>query len=264
MTRFNLATPGRELSIRTKPGWLNERFELFEKYCLPAMAAQTSDKFHWVIYFDKDTPDAFKDRIERLRQDVPFTPYYTGLFDGDGWSRSLHELFAPTDGMILTTRLDNDDSLSCDFIERLHAAIEAQGLAPGAYNFRNGVICSHDQLYSISHDSAPFFSWLEPLADTLRTAPNIHHMRIAESGSVFQIDGAPAWMQVIHETNVSNRIRGRRMDPQDIAGMFPAQILEALSTVTPAALAFDHTILSQLRLARDGLAGLLRGSHTRR
>ena len=89
-------------------------------------------------------------------------------------------------------------------------------------------------------------------------------MRIAESGAVFQIDGAPAWMQVIHETNVSNRIRGRRMDPQDIAGMFPAQILEALSTVTPAALAVDHTILSQLRLARDGLAGLLRGSHTRR
>ena len=87
-TRFNLATPGRELAIRTQPGWLLERFQLFELWCLPSVAAQTSRNFTWLIYFDEGTPEVFRKRIANLQRVFPFVPVFTGLFPGDGWARS--------------------------------------------------------------------------------------------------------------------------------------------------------------------------------
>ncbi len=46
LTRFNLATPGRESAIRNRPGWLAERFDLFERICLPSVASQTCRDFN--------------------------------------------------------------------------------------------------------------------------------------------------------------------------------------------------------------------------
>lgn len=262
LTRFNLATPGRESAIRNKPGWLEERFALFETYCLPSVAAQTDQDFHWLIYFDEHTPEDFKARIGRLSENGSlFTPYYTGMFPGEGWGRSIHEVLTPTGQYVLTTRLDNDDSLAVDFMARLHAEIHAHDMAEGAYNFRQGAICQGDRLYAIAHESAPFFSLLEPLSDTLCTAPNIHHMRIAEGRPVIQIDGAPAWMQIVHGTNVSNRVRGRRVAPAYIEGLFPTAISDQLSPVSDLALWSDHNITGRVRRLRDGLVNALRREH---
>ena len=74
MTRFNMPTPGRESHIRSRPGWLAGRFELFERYCLPSIAAQTTRDFHWVVYFDVETPPEFRARIEACRAVFPFVP----------------------------------------------------------------------------------------------------------------------------------------------------------------------------------------------
>ena len=262
LTRFNLATPGRESAIRTKPGWLEERFALFETYCLPSVAAQTDRNFHWLIYFDEHTPDDFKARIDRLSENgTLFTPYYTGMFPGEGWGRSIHEVLAPTGDYVLTTRLDNDDSLAVDFMARLHAEVHAHGMAEGAYNFRQGAICQDDRLYAIVHESAPFFSLLEPLSDTLCTAPNIRHMLIAEGRAVFQIDGAPAWMQIVHGTNVSNKVRGRRVAPSYIAGLFPEAISQKISPVSDFALWSDRNLAGRVRGLRDGLLNALPRKH---
>lgn len=104
MTRFNLATPGRESAIRNRPGWLAQRFDLFERYCLPSVAAQTVRDFKWIIYFDKDTPEDFRARIERLREVFPFTPYFTGLFPGTGWRESITATLPRDTPMLLTSR----------------------------------------------------------------------------------------------------------------------------------------------------------------
>ena len=81
LTRFNIASPGREVAIRNSPGWLDRRFGLFEQFCLPSIAGQTERNFHWLIYFDKDTPAEFRERIERDRQIYNFTPRYVAMFD---------------------------------------------------------------------------------------------------------------------------------------------------------------------------------------
>ena len=256
MTRFNLATPGRELALRTQPGWLEGRFELFERFCLPSIAAQTCRNFQWIIYFDKDTPDTFKSRIEELRSVFPFVPYYTGLFPSEGWRNSIRDTFAPDTPLLLTTRLDNDDALANDYVARLHATITETGPRPGAYNFRNGLIRRGSALYALSHDSNAFFSWLEPVSDEMRTAPSILHMKIGEHGMVYQIDGPPAWLQIVHETNVSNKVRGRRVRPETAMDRFPESATSGIADFPVAIGMMDRLALEPIRMIRDQLASM--------
>src|SRR6056297_2423472 len=115
MTRFNLATPGREAAMRNDPGWLADRFELFEDYCLPSVAAQTERGFYWILYFDENTPPEYKERITALRDVFPFHAYYTGLFPSEGWPRSVSETVSVETPFLLTSRLDNDDALSTEY-----------------------------------------------------------------------------------------------------------------------------------------------------
>lgn len=257
MTRFNLATPGREFSIRTQPGWLEGRFDLFERYCLPSVAAQSSRDFEWIIYFDIDTPQVFKDRITTLQKVFPFRAFYTPMFGQTGWQDSIRSEIAPTTPLLLTTRLDSDDALANTFFERLHAEIEAGGQSSGIYNFRQGLIRRGEAVYKMVHDSNPFFSVLEPNDAAIRTAPGIHHMAIHEAGAVVQIEGAPAWMQVVHETNVSNRVRGWRMVPDaSLRAHFPTAAVEGLKppSLTERAL---EAVMGPVRRGRDRIVALI-------
>jgi hypothetical protein len=261
MTRFNLATPGRESDLRNRPGWLTRRFELFERYCLPSVAAQTLKNFRWVIYFDEHTPEAFRARIEAARAVAPFTPYYTGLFPAEGWPRSLHELTpeAERTPWLLTSRLDNDDGLARDHMERLHAAL-AGVAAPErmALNFTEGFVLGRRRLYAHRHASNAFASWLEPFAPDALTAMGIRHMHFSDHGPVRQIGGPGAWLQVVHEENVSNRIRGRRVSPDAARERFPEGIAAELAPIDAVEAAFENALLTPLRDARDAAVGLAR------
>lgn len=253
MTRFNLATPGRESSIRNKPGWLDYRFELFERYCLPSIAAQTSPDFSWIIYFDEGTPAVFRERIEKLRSVFPFIPYFTGLFPSHGWRTSVLDVIAPKTPLLLTTRLDNDDAVACDFVERLHDHVRGHNETEGAYNFVNGLVCGETALYSHHHESNAFFSLLEPVGPEMRTAPSIRHMDLAQTARVFQIEDKPMWLQLVHETNVSNKIRGRRVSPDLAGNRFPPAVVADLKPVTDFNLHAENLFLRPLREARDAL-----------
>ncbi len=260
MTRFNLATPGRESALRNRPGWLAGRFELFERYCLPSVAAQTvgAGGLRWIIYFDEATPQEFQDRVAELQRVVPFEAYYTGLFPAEGWARSINERFGQATPLLLTTRLDNDDALAADFAERLRAAVAAAGAAPGIYNFTQGYVAGGGALYGLKHLSNPFFSVLSPWDAAPVTAPSIHHMAIADHGPVHQLGGAGAWMQMIHDGNVSNKIRGRRLPQSALDGRFPAAIAAELAPAGPLAITLENAVLTPVRSLRDRLSELRR------
>lgn len=253
MTRFNLATPGRESAIRNRPGWLAERFALFEHYCLPSVAGQTCRNFHWIIYFDEATPPEFRDRIKACQTVFPFVAYFTGLFPASGWPNSIRESFAFQPDMLLTTRLDNDDALALDCVERVQAAVRDAGVAPGGYNFTNGCILGDGALYRLGHPSNAFFSFVAAYSDEVVTAPSIQHMDLARHGPVRQIGGPTAWMQIVHGGNVSNKIRGQRISAAEIDGTFPTGVVAEVKPVGRAARMIDTVVSGSLRGARDGL-----------
>lgn len=60
--------------------YLDYRFNLFEKVCLPSVKNQTCQNFKWLVLFDSRTPVQFRKRIEGLQKCYPsLFPYYIDL-----------------------------------------------------------------------------------------------------------------------------------------------------------------------------------------
>lgn len=70
ITRFNLPIFQKrdcgESVDNINSAFLKDRFEIFERYCLPSIANQTCKNFKWLVMFDINTPKVFKERLKRL------------------------------------------------------------------------------------------------------------------------------------------------------------------------------------------------------
>ena len=105
----------------------------------------------------------------------------------------------------------------------MQAAVAAAEPRRAAFNLTNGYVFDGRRAYAHAHPSNAFASLLEPW-DTARTVSDVQHMDLAAAGPVVQVDGPGGWLQVVHGGNVSNKIRGRRVPPAELAGRFPASI----------------------------------------
>ena len=264
MTRFNVARPNRHDPMRLDPGWLAGRFELFEKYCLPSVAAQAGENFTWMIYFDADTPQPLRDRVEACRRVYPFVAYYGGTVSAAFWPASVAETLGQKTPQktpwLLTTRFDNDDALAGDFVARLQAAVAAAAPpARGSWNFPRGFVLEGGKLYALTHMANPFASWLEPWGEKTRTAISINHLKMTRVAPVTQVEGGAAWLQVVHGGNVSNKVRGRRVPPAEARGRFPASAVADLRAASGLEIALENLVLTPIRSARDTAVSMLRG-----
>ena len=259
MTRFNVERPKRHDPMRLDPGWLAGRFDLFEKYCLPSVAAQGTRDFHWILYFDAATPQPLRDRIEACRKVFPFIPCFAARISTEFWPRSLVEMLPTRTPWILSTRFDNDDALSVDHVARLHAAVAGQVVpVRGSLNFPAGFILEGGRLYALRHMSNAFSSWLEPWDGKTRTVISINHLRMGKVGPLAQLDEAPAWLQVVHGGNVSNKVRGRRVPAEAAAGRFPAPVIADLRAASGLEIGLENLVLTPVRGARDRAVALVR------
>lgn len=261
ITRFNLATPGREVAYRTRPGWLEERFVLFERYCLPSIAAQSCQDFGWIVYFDEGTPAWARERIEAARAVRDFHPCYTGLFDGTGWARTVRErIGAPQPGrMLLTSNLDNDDALSRDYVARVQqAARDHAGLGRFAVNVPQGLVLSGAAVFAHRHLQNAFTNLAEPDDRAFATTMTIRHMELADHVPVVQAEGPAGWLQVVHGGNVSNRVRGRRVGREEAVRQFPAEVLGEIADPSLVTRAMETLVIAPLRHARDRAFALAR------
>lgn len=123
ITRFNLLhMPGCSVPDRkTWIAWTNGRFSIFQNFCLPSIINQTNKKFKWLIYFDATTPSEFDDQINSLmRYDFIDICYANGYDDFQvKYSQDIQQRISSNTKWIITSRLDNDDCLHCQAIERI-------------------------------------------------------------------------------------------------------------------------------------------------
>lgn len=249
ITRFNIASPGREVPIRNTPGWLERRFDLFEAYCLPSIAAQEQGQFQWLIYFDQETPAEFRKRIDRARERVAFEPIFVGPFSMSEVAADVQARLATRLGRIVTTRLDNDDAIANDLLQRIR--LQAEQLPDGTIiNFRDGIALSQGRLYAATDTSNPFTSLVEQAegAQTIWAAP---HTELASRFAIRQVLDEPSWLQVVHGENVTNRIKGRRLADKDVMARFTLSPKVAIRSTGRIALAADRLALFPIRQARE-------------
>jgi len=277
LTRFNLPSSGSESLVRAKEGWLRQRVELFERYCMPSVAAQGVKDFHWIIYFDPESPEWLMTRISEWCSDGAFTPIFRESVGHAELVGDLRAVSGARRPRLITTNLDNDDGLATDFIERLQKAPVSSPRA--ALYLSRGLIKRDGRVYLRTDRDNAFCSvaedWTEPAgcwADW--------HNRLALQMPVIEIGGAPGWLQVIHGLNVSNRVRGRQVAPTDYRQLFGSS-LDDVFAPNAGQLAMDalwnapHRIIKEtgraavkravLRLAgEDGLDRLKAGLVVRR
>ena len=212
ITRFNLKA--KEWTVtknQTKvldDNWLKNRFQLFEKYCLASLVAQNNKNFEWVIFFDKETPQFFKDKIEVYKQQLPnLVPFFVENM----------ELFLPTiqehiknnnQKYVITTRLDNDDCVSKFFVEEIQKNFNKQEYE--ALDFIDGYslqISPDFKLGKKRHLYNPFISLVEKNQNP-KSVWSRSHTSWKRETRIKRILDKRIWMVIIHQENKVNEFDG--------------------------------------------------------
>ena len=269
LTRFNCRFAARWTDRALDPAWLGPRFDLFERYCLPSVLSQTRPPDRWVIFFDAETPAPFRQRAETLAERTGdlARPHFVITLTG----RAIRDAIvaaAGDSGRVLSTRLDNDDAIARDFGQRLRAADAAAVAGAGAghearhwLNFPRGLIARGGRVWSHRDPHNAFVTLATPTSSA-QDPWVVPHPRIGEIAPVVQADGdggeAPAWLQVVHGGNVSNKVRGRRVAADAVARHFAVRHDFADPGGDAAARLADRLLLGPLRDARDAAAALAR------
>jgi hypothetical protein len=266
LTRFNLPSIGVESLVRAREGWLRDRVELFERYCLPSVRGQTNQQFHWLVYLDPESPTWLKDRIAELSADGCFTPMFRASVSRQDLVSDLRSVSGGRRDELLTTNLDNDDALANDFVERLQAA-DMSGEATAIY-LVDGLIKHGSRVFRRTDRRNAFCSVRERWDAPVTCWADWHNL-LGERMAVLEVDGEPAWLQVIHDFNVSNRVRGRRVAPEpyrrafsgmldDVAAPGPLEVLADVVVARPRRYLREsgRAALKQLIMTTVGKEGL--------
>jgi hypothetical protein len=253
LTRFNVRVRARWSRAGADPAWLANRFDLFERYCLPTVRSQTATDFRWLIYFDASTSEEHLDRARAaLRGIEQASIVLIDAFDREAWLPPILEAISPGAERVITTRLDNDDALHPDFLRTIQRAAQSAS-RPMFLNLTRGYTLRDNRLYEVRDRSNAFLSLVESNAD-IETVWVKPHTEATSFAPVQQVDAPPSWLQVIHGANVSNRVRGKRV-PSRRLHEFGLPVDGADSAL---AILADNLSRYPARLARDAAVGVAR------
>ena len=170
LTNFNVRLGWtRDVHGRTTltPEWMENRWRLFETFCLPSVRCQTDPRFRWLVRFDPATPEAHRERFRRLTTGMTNV---IPLWRAEPFSAVIGALLDPSTELLLTTRLDNDDAIHRTAMARIRAAVG--DAAPEFLNFSEGCVLvltgDRPKMLRYSHDSNPFLSLVERVEITAR------------------------------------------------------------------------------------------------
>ena len=251
LTRYNLPSEGVESLIRAKDGWLRERTELFERYTVPSVRAQLGEDIHWIVYVDTETPQWLLDKMYAWRDEGLLAPMLRTSVSPEDRARDIREVVGREAGPVITSNLDNDDGLAIDFVQRLR---EAPVTAPRtALYIAHGLITNGSRCFLQEDRTNAFCAVREDLAD-LETCWMDWHNRLGLHMDVVEVEGEPGWQQVIHGTNVSNRVRGTMVDPAPYRRTFPT-LGDEIQAPTQAEVLKDRYVEAPTRWLRDSARG---------
>lgn len=246
LTRFNLPSGGAESRIRARQGWLEKRACMFDAITVPSVRRQTAD-VRWIVYLDPLSPVWLKERMQGYEEEGVLIPLYREDVPRSVLVADLHRVVRSPAPRLLTTNLDNDDGLARDFAQ----SVQEQAGRPCRYVIYadDGVIRRGSMIYARRDPRNAFVSvsesWTAPV-----TCWSAWHNQLHLVMPVVHIDRQAAWLQTVHDDNVSNRVRGRLVSPDRYDGMFPG-LLKGVRAPTRRELLRDMVVEFPVRAGRD-------------
>jgi len=214
LTRFNLLLwdkTKKGQKVRTRK-WLEHRFSLFEKYCLPSIINQTCQDFLWIVLLDSTTPEGFKARIEGFRKECPqLIPVF--VEPENGWR--FAEIFKDEitkrlkAKRVISTYLDNDDALNICFVEDLQRRSSAISDDTFIY-YDEGYqyFTEYKYILQIHYPRNHFVSFVEKGDPT--TVKGVfcygthYYIYTVKGAKIEHVKSQPMWCEIVHEKNMAN------------------------------------------------------------
>lgn len=240
ITRFNLPNKGWQQDKNNNPvqneEWLDYRIQLFETYCLPSIKHQTCKDFVWVVYFDANSPDFLLHKIREWQYECEnFVPQYSDDYDtclGYEMSEHISNMLPADTGFIITTRIDNDDAFHKEAIQCIQEHFTPQDniiidIEDGyCFNMANGVLTKH------TFKSNQFVSFIEQKKQVYGTVYREGHPAWIEKAKFVSIKNKRLWLQVVHEKNIVNAMKGKIC--------LNAQVIKNFNVKNPRSLSFTQ------------------------
>jgi hypothetical protein len=211
-TRFNVRIGGWE---KTKNGetllddsWMDNRFQLFENYCLPSVINQSNQNFTWCIYFDLRTSEIYKQRIKKLTES--YGNIHIFYIDSIGELKphliKLIKASENEDGnYVVTSRLDTDDLLHRDYIKVVQQLFEPSPLT--VIDIRTGYKINIEdgncEIRDYTQSFNPFISLIEKKEDAQTVFNQMHHEWF-KAKKVIPYYDRQLWIELVHTKNWTN------------------------------------------------------------
>lgn len=223
ITLFNLKIWKEDKTHRATrtSDWLAQRFDLFERFCLPSVAGQTNQDFTWLCLFDKDTPAEMRQRIEGYRKRVPqLRPCFFSAEEAAEFlsheevvncrfiRRTVRSLLSADDQFVITSNLDNDDALSRDYVARVQQLFLADRRHT-LYSFVWGMqyFVRLDAIVRMHYPHNHFLTLVEEAQGDFHTVQYYGHASARKVLPNVDISDKPYWLENVHGHNVSNELR---------------------------------------------------------
>lgn len=204
---------------------LDERFRLFETFTLPSLRAQTDGAFEFLIVIGDCLPTEAKDRLHDLTSGMPQVRIITRAPDEHRTVMKSVLNGARRDPSVpcLQFRLDDDDAVAIDFVERLRGSVQdCAGLINAnpcaAIDFNNGYMAALTsrglevmQMYR-SLMTAGLAMYVEGGCDL--TIMNFAHQRLGRFMPVVTYPDTPMWIRTLNGYNDSPKARKGKLDLQ--------------------------------------------------
>jgi len=209
-TRFSVEL-GRRADGFTR-AWCAERLRLLRRFCLPSIAAQSSDRFTWLVLCDESTD---RQGMAELREEERRLPALRiELTSIDRPPRSVvRSLVRPSADVLITTQLDSDDLIADAYLEAVQsyaAAFHRSSHRDLLVNYPRGYRLDLESmgLYEERLANSSFHSLLErPRAAPVETVLRANHAVLRQYHFTHQDESMHAWAIVVHGGNLANRIR---------------------------------------------------------
>lgn len=233
LTRFNLplssVTVGGKWDVCGEK-YLSYRFSLFERYCMPSVKNQTCQNFKWLILFDINTPESFKQRAAEWHRGYPnLVPCYLKVEDYGGVTPSselvmdvdtdapmlqitcrfvadiIRSLETSMPEWMLTTRLDSDDALHKDWIKNLQDSFKVNPrLSAFDFVYTYKYIPEEQIVYRYVLRNGHFITLAEPFSSDFRSVLFCNHLDMDKYVKVEHFYKGTFQTELIHSRNVVN------------------------------------------------------------
>ena len=210
LTQFAIRWPEghRRRRWEQRASWLQYRMELFQRYTVPSVQAQTFKDFDWWLIIDPTFPGLTSRYIDQLRSYgkilVADRPTERNTVEE---GRLLSEHYK--DEWVCSTRLDSDDILRNDFMERVNAEASEE---EAFITFRHGYMLKDGKIAPRQFTRNPFVSYVE-YANPFRSVYATGHMQVHRQKAPLKIiEDPPGWIQVDHSDNIKNLVSEKLKD----------------------------------------------------